>query len=46
MVIVLAREQAESLALMALDLDVSPETLLEHLLSDRLAQHPLTLWSQ
>jgi len=47
MVIVLAREQAETLAQMAADLDLDPSVLVEHLLSDRLtAQGNLRLWSE
>jgi hypothetical protein len=45
MQIVLAQEQAEVLAQMAADLDLDPSLLVEHLLSDRLAQYGnLSLW--
>jgi len=47
MVIVLAREQAETLAQMAADLDLDPSVLVEHLLSDRLALAGAhSLWSE
>lgn len=43
-VIVLSREQESTLRQMAADLDVEPETLLVHLVSDRLEREPLGLW--
>ena len=47
MVIVLAREQEEVLRQMAADLDMEPESLVEHLVSDRLARSSsLSLWSE
>jgi hypothetical protein len=47
MVIVLAREQEETLLQMAADLDLDPSDLLVHLLSDRLTrQGNLSLWSE
>lgn len=46
MVIVLAREQEETLLQMAADLEMDPSLLVEHLISDRLAsQGNLSLWS-
>jgi len=45
MVIVLSREQEETLRQMAADLDLPPEEIVAHLVSDRLAQaSTLSLW--
>jgi hypothetical protein len=44
MMVVLAQEQEDLLRQMAADVDMEPETLLVHLVSDRLAPQPLTLW--
>jgi hypothetical protein len=46
MLVVLSREQEETLLQMAADLDLPPGELLTHLVSDRLAQHPLGLWRE
>lgn len=45
MMVVLDREQEALLRQMAADVDVEPEVLLVHLVSDRLAAQPLGLWS-
>ncbi len=42
--VVLDREQEATLRQMAADADMEPEVLLVHLVSDRLARQPLTLW--
>lgn len=44
MIVVLDREQEAVLRQMAADLDLPPEDLLVHLVSDRLAQETLSLW--
>jgi hypothetical protein len=44
MLVVLDREQEAYLRQMAADVDVEPEVLLVHLVSDRLAQEPLSIW--
>ena len=44
MLVVLSREQEATLLQMAADLDVPPEEMLVHLVSDRLETHRLDLW--
>jgi hypothetical protein len=44
MLIVLSRDQESTLRQMAADLDLPPEEILVHLVSDRLASQPLDLW--
>ena len=44
MLVVLSREQEEVLLQMAADVEMPPDELLVHLVADRLAQEPLTLW--
>lgn len=44
MMVVLSREQEDSLRQMAADVDLPPEELLVHLVADRLAREPLSLW--
>jgi hypothetical protein len=44
MMVVLAQEQEDLLRQMAADVDMEPETLLVHLVSDRLVPHRLDLW--
>lgn len=46
MLVVLAQDQEEMLLQMAADLDLPPEVLLVHLVSDRLEMEPLSLWRQ
>ena len=46
MVIVLAHDQEAILRQMAADLDLPPEDLLVHLVSDRLEEMDLSLWRQ
>jgi len=43
-IVVLDREQEDLLRQMAADVDVEPEVLLVHLVSDRLSTQPLALW--
>ena len=45
MLIVLSEDQDALLRQMAADLDLPPEEMLVHLVSDRLAEQPLDLWS-
>ena len=46
MVIVLSRDQEETLLQMAADVELDPSVLLVHLVSDRLAQSSnLSLWA-
>lgn len=42
--VVLSREQEDILRQMAADVEVAPEELLVHLVADRLALEPLSLW--
>lgn len=44
MMIVLSRDQESTLRQMAADVDLPPEDLLVHLVSDRLSSQPLDLW--
>lgn len=44
MLVVLSREQEDTLRQMAADVDLAPEDLLVHLVSDRLEPQPLSLW--
>ena len=44
MQVVLSREQEDMLRQMAADVEVAPEELLVHLVADRLAREPLSLW--
>lgn len=44
MLVVLDPEQEATVLQMAADLDLPTEELLRHLVSDRLAQWPLSLW--
>lgn len=44
MLIVLSQDQDATLRQMAADLDLPPEDLLVHLVSDRLSSQPLDLW--
>lgn len=44
MLVVLSHDQEAMLRQMAADVEVAPEELLVHLVADRLAQEPLSLW--
>jgi len=46
MMVALHPEQEATLRQMAADLDVEPEEMLKHLVSDRLAVLDLSLWRQ
>lgn len=46
MMVVLDAEQEAMVRQMSADLDMPTDELLRHLVSDRLAQYPLTLWRE
>ena len=45
MIVVLSREQEDTLRQMAADVDLAPEEMLVHLVSARLEPERLSLWS-